>query len=344
MPTATHNQVKPVTTLLEPQRQPAPAKQTDEQLLDAAIDKTIAELDRKASSYTRQLEDPGIGKLRRAMMTAAAVQRLRGMMTKPVMDLLMSLMNSPLGFMTDKGPHAWKEEDKKPYGEDVVRDCAIEALLKGVLWTGNEFNIIARRCYIAQAGYQRKLQETPGLTDLKIFPGIPRIDKDSGATVVRFGASWKLNGIPDELVGPDGNPGRPFSINANKGSGPDQIVGKTIRKGYKAVFDQIHGSGHTLNDDEPEEIDQVEKTETPAVKLPEVAPINEALEMQRQDLIADLLGRVGAATGSIDIMPVREYIAHDKNAIFIGPDAVRIIKQAMAAKEATFQREPGEEG
>jgi hypothetical protein len=308
----------------------APPQQQDEALLDTVLEKTIGEMDRKASSYARQLDDPTVGKLRRAMMTAAAIQRLRGMMTKPVMDLLMSLVNTPVGFMTDK-------KDGQSYPPDVIRDCAIEALLRGVEFVGNQFNIISGRCYITQEGYRRKLLETPGLSDLRIAPSVPWLDKASGQTCVRFAATWKLDGFADSIRGGDGKPGRVFAVRVNSGGGPDQTVGKAIRKGLKAVYDQIHGSAHTLDDGE---IDDTSEIQEPTKEQAEAA-------IAVQAIVQDLANQIDQADSEKALTPVLEYC--QKNARTLGPEAVKLLETAVAAKvrvlrEPAREREPGEEG
>jgi hypothetical protein len=233
---------------VQAQRKPAePEFDPNAGLLDEVIAKTIDRLDLFAGKYAKELEDSNMTAFRRAAMTAIAIKRLRTLINEPVLALLRDLMNTPLGFKTDRGPHSKKYPT--PYGDDIMRDCAIEALLRGVLWTGNEFNIIAGQCYITREGYTRKLQEIPGLTNLVVSPGIPRVDKDSGRTVVRFAASWVYNGVADSLKDHEGKPRRVFAITVNEGSGPDQIVGKAHRKGFKAIFDQIHGSSHRDRDD-----------------------------------------------------------------------------------------------
>ena len=227
------------------QQQPTkPAEEFDPNaaLLNEVLAKTIDRLDAFAGQYQEQLDAAGATALRRAAMTGIAIKKLKSLITEPVIALLRDLMNTPLGFKTDRSPNSRKPT--APYSDDVIRDCAVEALLRGVLWTGNEFNIIAGQCYITREGYTRKLQELKGLTNLVVSPGIPRVDKETGRTVVRFAASWVYNGIPDSLKDHDGKPGRVFAITVQESSGADQIVGKAHRKAFKAIWDQIHGSTH----------------------------------------------------------------------------------------------------
>ena len=72
--------------------------------------------------------------------------------------------------------------------------------------------------------------------------------------IVRVAARWKFNGIPQELRGADEKPGRVFSIAINSASTDDNTVGKAERKGYRAIYEQIHGSDHTIGAFEPDEV------------------------------------------------------------------------------------------
>lgn len=236
MTTVTQERTQVRTTSTESPKQEA--------LLDAVLEQTAANLDTVASRYAGAVWNPALGQLKRAMLMARAVDELRKAITPEIMRMVMKLQNTRLGFRTDRGPGA----NKPPYTEDVVRECLIDALLNGVFPIGNEYNIISGQLYITKEGYQRKVKETPGLTDLRLSPGVPQIH--NGKTVVRFGASWKLNGRPDSLCDGEGKPGRVFEIPSNQYMGPDAIVGKSTRKALKAIYEQIHGSEHSVPDGE----------------------------------------------------------------------------------------------
>jgi hypothetical protein len=120
-----------------------------------------------------------------------------------------------------------------------------------VFWTGNEFNIIAQRCYITKEGYQRKTREIPGLTDLNTAFGVPV--QHNGHTVVRCAARWKLRGSAMELTDSEGKPGRMIPIRVNQGLSVDAMLGKAERKTLKAVWENVYGSEHTPNDGEADE-------------------------------------------------------------------------------------------
>lgn len=240
-----------------------PAPQAESALLDRIIEQTSDRLDALADRYTHAIaETPA--PLRRAMILADGIHKLRQALTPELMQRIMALMNSQLGFKTDRP----NRKDNTPYPEAIVKDCVIEALLQGVYPVGNEFNIIAGRCYITKEAYQRKVRELPDLTDLQLMPGIPRLD--NGRTVVRYGASWRLAGSRQELRDAEGKPGRVFAIIAYESATADNILGKATRKALKAIYDQVTGSAHLGGDDDEEVVSS--STEAAPTAAPTSSP------------------------------------------------------------------------
>jgi hypothetical protein len=247
-----------------PPSQPPAEKEAD--LIDAILAQTADRIGRTARRYCTELEATD-DHMRKAVLMAKGIEYLRRELTGPMMQTIMGLMNSPLGFMTDHVPTAYKEENRVPYSVEIVRDCAIQAMLHGVFFVGNEFNILAGRCYITQNGWRRKVEEISGLTDFDIAPGIPVVSAaHQGQTVVRVSATWRHNGIPGMLVGSDGKPGRVFPIIvAGKYSTPDQTIGKAKAKAYRAAYEKITGSTHTISE-EPGDLTPPESAATPPTR------------------------------------------------------------------------------
>jgi len=204
------------------------------------------------------LADAG-GKIAKAFAMASGIVALREMITDQMMQQhIMPLMNSRLGFKTDKDPNRSVKNKKtgewekpNPYPLNVVKECLIEALLRGAYPVNNEFNIISGQAYLTKEYFIRKVKELPGVTDVVASPGIPR--QEGGRTLVRFGLSWKVNGIPDCLKDAEGKPGRVFEIKADDYSSTDQILGKATRKAYAAAYQQMTGSEVTLPEGDADE-------------------------------------------------------------------------------------------
>ena len=79
-----------------------------------------------------------VGNVAAAFNAVGVVTLLREELTEEVMDkVFMPLMNTKIGFMTDRTGKPDKRGNVKPlYSRDVVRDCIIDAVIIGLLPTG----------------------------------------------------------------------------------------------------------------------------------------------------------------------------------------------------------------
>lgn len=189
------------------------------------------------------------GKITRAFKMAAGMKAIRAMITDQMMnEFVMPLMNNPVGFKTDKDPKRpqWDKKNNcykkiEPYAMEVVKDCIITVMLKGGNLIGNEFNIISGQAYFTKEFFMRAIGNLPGVTDVVSSPGVPKLAGD-GKALIRYGLSWKVNGVAACLKDADGNKGRVFEIRTDSFSSTDQIIGKADRKAYAAAYRQIVGS------------------------------------------------------------------------------------------------------
>lgn len=168
----------------------------------------------------------------RELAVASAMGDMRALLTPEMMKPVMALMNSPLGFMTDRNP-ATSDRQVTPYAVEVVRDCVIEAKLRGYHVVGNEFNIIAGRFYGAKNGVVRKVLTHPGVADVKDTYEVPRLVGDKGA-IVKCKITWVRDGKPDGLE-------RDFPVKVNSFMGSDAILGKATRKLFAAALSRLTG-------------------------------------------------------------------------------------------------------
>ena len=246
-----------VQTPTQPRQQaPPPTKEIDPEtpLLDTMLLAAVGKLEKTSSVIGKQLEDPALSRMPHSLMKGLAIERLRRAITPEIAKILMNLMNTKHGFKTDKGPKQKKAEAMQPYQLEVVMDCAIAALLDGVLWAGNQFNIIAGECYITREGWLYKLQTLPGFSDMDVSPGVPKYD--NGKCYVRFGGTYLFNGVNRELKDPAGVPGIPLPIRMDQYSSEDQILGKAWSKGLRHIYRTLTGTTQTISvsDDPPDEI------------------------------------------------------------------------------------------
>ena len=178
---------------------------------------------------------------------ADVVQRLQGLLTTQVLKPIMDLQGKKLGFKVDK-----------PYPENIVRDCLIEATINGVYPVGNQFNIIAGNFYITKEGFAHKLKNISGLS-YQLSCGIPKT-QPAGA-VVDVDIEYTFNGENKKKV-------LPLAIRVNSGMGSDAIIGKATRKASAWLYNTI--TGQNLQDGDTDDIINVTpktsklETETPA--------------------------------------------------------------------------------
>lgn len=177
----------------------------------------------KASSLSliEHKDDPVVS----SIVLSNAVKMLRDALTPAIMADMLNLANTPIGFKTDENS---RKEGK--YSDAVIKDCLIQAMIRGVRPMGNEFNILVGQCYVTKEGFRRLLKEYPGFANLKIDLGVPR-GVPEGA-IIKCSASWTVNGQPDSIE---------CEIPV-KGSGCDLLLGKAESKLYRRIYSRLTGS------------------------------------------------------------------------------------------------------
>lgn len=175
----------------------------------------------------------------KGLLIAEGMNHLRGAMTQEVVAPLVALQGSGLGFRTDKdkeGGYAW----------DVIRDCTIEAWLRGFYHVGNEFNVIAGRFYGAKAGFERKCKSFPGCSGFTFYRGRPEMS--GGDAALSYIAEWVQDGevkrlkrtketIKGEVID------LRIVVRVNSGQIIDAIYGKADAKMWRAIWEEL--TNHT---------------------------------------------------------------------------------------------------
>lgn len=213
---------------------------------------TIKRLDGIVAAYSGQIADPSMGRLQKAILTAKGIEVLRSILDEKTMRPFMSLMNSPIGFKTDRGPNQKAEKNRTPYTVEEVREVLIAAFLSGVYPFNNELNIIAANLYVAKNGYRRKVLEFPGLAGAEVISG--GVYAREGKTFIRMMGRWKLHGKVGELRDQEGKLGRVFAIPTNEWTGDDAVIGKAERRAWKAIWECITGSEIVGDSDEDDSL------------------------------------------------------------------------------------------
>lgn len=184
----------------------------------------------------------------KALIVAKSIKQFRNLLTDAVMSDIMELQGSPLGFKTDKR-----------YEVNVVRDCVVQAFMRGLRVTGNEMNIIAGNLYVTKEGFERLLAEMPGLTNLRVQVGVPQ--NLEGGALVPAKADWLMNGIPDSITWEKSETADyRIPIRVNSAMGVDAILGKARSKVLRNIYARISGTKLAVE----AEADEVEEGEVVA--------------------------------------------------------------------------------
>lgn len=178
-----------------------------------------------------------------AFSASTVVLTLREALTDEIMSkVFMPLMNTTIGFRTDKDPKRprWNSKTNKtetpvPYTIEIVRDCIIDAVALGLQPTGNQFNIISERMYPTKEGYTHVLRKL--VSDASYTIGFPiKEEQSAGGTYVVIPAcvDYTWRGEKKQL-----------KINAylrkDNGSTVDNLRGKAERRLKKQLFENLTG-------------------------------------------------------------------------------------------------------
>ncbi len=198
-------------------------KAAPQQLVLAVPEETITALDNAAANGV--LAQSIASQFKKMFMLGGVMAELKKLLTPKVMEPIMQLQNSPIGFLTDR--------QQTGYDVDTVIGAVTEAAINGVNVCGNEFNILAGRFYLTKNGLKHKLRDIPGLYK-NVTPGIPKMFGDNGA-IVRMHIEWTYNGKSNAKD-------IDFAIRVNRGMGADAIIGKATRKAYAWLFEEVTGN------------------------------------------------------------------------------------------------------
>lgn len=171
---------------------------------------------------------------------------------KPL-EIIKSLMNTGIGFKTDRNPNDPNCKNKEIYSDDIIKNCVVQAIMYGLRIHGNEFNILGGNFYATKEGLDRIVHSNPLLEEkakekIKGF----RQDDKTGIWGISFEYLYKLKGeakVSEEVTayvkGKIGNYDIPF----------DAVMGKAKRKLFKVMYNDMT-QGFKLED--ADDIDDIE--------------------------------------------------------------------------------------
>jgi hypothetical protein len=193
-----------------------------------------------AVANTRAIEAFGkanAGNITAALEVAEAVQDLRRMFDDPgIRSRVEALQDTPIGFRTDRDPKVKNRktgQPNEPYGYDVVKDCAIEAGLRGLQLVGNQWNILSGRMYCTKEGFEFLIKGLKDIANFKLSLGIP-VAKGAHVTI-DCEAEWLNQGVAQSLKAQ-------IPVKHDDYSTADQSLGKAKRKFLQRCHEQMTGT------------------------------------------------------------------------------------------------------
>jgi hypothetical protein len=196
-----------------------------------------------------------------AFAMANAITIIRNVLTPEVMQPILSLAGSKLGFRTDRDKPS-KGQMPSPYPIETVKDCLIDAVLLGLNPTGNQFNIIASNMYVTKEGFTYLLKKVKGLKYSIIYPTVTFSNDKQTALVVcnityRIGEEKEVKQILE------------FTVKAGSYATSDSCIGKAERKAKCWLYNHIEGTD--LTDGDAEDISYTEVSSTRTSKEDQIA-------------------------------------------------------------------------
>lgn len=207
----------------------------------------------------------------RAHVVAKAILELRELLTPEYMKPIMALQGSRLGFRTDK-------DKTGGYSEAEVKNCLIEAVLRGLQPTGNQFNIISGNAYATKEGCGALLNRKDFFPHLKksINVGLPRINNEKTSAAFDVVIKWSNGGDErQETIS------IPIKIDAY--ASVDSMVGKATRKARAWLLSEITGV-------EMGEAEVDDQGTANVMESKQKQPVKSAVEKQHERMMALIAG------------------------------------------------------
>lgn len=164
-------------------------------------------------------------------------QLKQALLVPEVLSVIKELMNTPTGFLTDKGMTL---KSPNPYSDKIVVECVADAMSKGLTIHNNEFNIISGRMYPAQSGFVRKLAEFKREHKIKANY-LPSIPKKTGSAYFCEAVVWW------QKLGEDRQQ-ETLSWNISAFS-EDAALGKVKKRANEWLFNELTGNTWSSSED-----------------------------------------------------------------------------------------------
>jgi hypothetical protein len=241
------------------------------------------------------LADKSVG-IAKALVVAKAMQIIDECLTPEIMEPIMRLQGSKLGFKTDKDTITENNARVKGpgYPLDVVKNCFIEMSLIGLQPVFNQWNIIGGNSYVTKEGADILLKNIPYLQHFLIIHDevFQSVDKKSAS--VKSTITWVIDGEEHRQV-------VSHPVKSDAYTSLDSLTGKADRKTKIWLFNKIKGT--TISDGDAEDAKIIDVTP------PKPSNVSVDKEKTRKRIVA----HIGKST-TLEMLqnadqPIKEYFA-----------------------------------
>jgi len=250
------------TPAVRPTAQP-PARATKSGMVPVSEDTALA-IQQANEAAMAAFGSGSSGNIIAALQVAESMESLQRLFDDPaIRSRILALQDKAIGFRTDRDPKQKRrgtQECNTPYSYDVVKDCAIEAGLRGLQLVGNQWNIISGRTYCTKEGFEFLIRGLKHVTDFKVNLGVPA--NKPGGVIIECEGSWNNSGQPQSLKSS-------IPVKSDDYSSADQLLGKATRKFLKRCYEQM--TGNIMPEGEAGEEGQIEAAQG-RVLIPHKAP------------------------------------------------------------------------
>lgn len=203
----------------------------------------------------------GAGGVMAALNAAQGIADLQELFDTPeIKARILALQDKAIGFRTDRDPAVTNRKTNQPnvpYSWPVVRDCSIEATLRGLQLVGNQMNIISGRMYCTKEGYEGLIRKLGNVTNFEVTMNVPKA-AGNGVLVDCEGA-WLQDGQPRTIKAT-------IPVKSDDYSTIEQSLGKATRKFLKRCYQRM--TGKTVSDGDAGDADEIPQDAKPAKSSP----------------------------------------------------------------------------
>lgn len=234
---------------------------------------TVKRLDDATSFAVSAFNSQGSGSVIAALNVAQGIADLREMFDQPeIKSRILALQDKAIGFRTDKDPNVMNRKTNQPnvpYSWEVVKDCCIEATLRGLQLVGNQMNIISGRMYATKEGYDGLIRKLPNVSNFEITLNVPK--SAGNGVLIECDGAWIQDGTARTIKAT-------IPVKTDDYSTIEQSMGKATRKFLKRCYERM--TGNTLSDGDAGEAGETIVADPPKPEPTEFKPRKPRVEKQ----------------------------------------------------------------